>query len=205
MKDQNTGVVSESERVFQSVKRIVLSGPGKVMLAVAVVGSLMNLTLATVAGDNPGGDESKIQQGFALAPVHLDLRGKNRALVGLGSYIVNTGGCNDCHTVPPYVLDHDPFLGQPAQVNAANYLGGGDHFGPIIVSRNITPDANGLPAGLTRDQFIAAFRTGIDKDGAILQVMPWPVFGLKTDQDLNAIYEYLTCIPSLEGLGPRDP
>ena len=205
MEVQNTALASKSERVFQFVKRIVLSWPGKVMLAVAVLGSLTSIPLATLkAQDDHDGDESKIQQGFALAPVPLDLRGKNRALVGLGSYIVNTGGCNDCHTVPSYSPGHDPFLGQPPQVNAATYLGGGDHFGPFI-SRNITPDANGLPAGLTRDQFITALRTGIDKDGAILQVMPWPVFGLKTDRDLNAIYEYLTSIPSLSGPGSRDP
>jgi len=203
---QNSGIASNSERVVQFVKRIVLSRPGKIALAAAVVCSLMSIPLVTVADDpnGKGEDESKIQQGFAIAPVPLDLRGKNRALVGLGSYIVNTGGCNDCHTVPPYAPGHDPFLGQPAQVNAATYLGGGDHFGPFI-SRNITPDANGLPAGLTREQFITALRTGIDKDGAILQVMPWPVFGLKTDRDLNAIYEYLTSIPSLSGPGSRNP
>jgi hypothetical protein len=171
----------------------------------------MSIPPATVAGDGKGkdedgqGDESKIQQGFAIAPVPLDLRGKNRALVGLGSYIVNTGGCNDCHTTPSYAPGHDPFLGQhPAQINVATYLGGGTAFGPFI-SRNITPDANGLPAGLTRDQFITALRTGIDKDGAILQVMPWPVFGLKTDRDLKAVYEYLSSIPSLSGPGSRDP
>jgi len=27
--------------------------------------------------------------------------------------------------------------------------------------------------------------------------MPWPPFGKKTDQDLNAIYEYLSAIPSI--------
>lgn len=207
MKVQNISAASKSERVFQSVKRAALSGPGKVILAVVVVGSLASIPLATMAGghDEKDGDESKIQQGFAIAPVPLDLRGKSRALVGLGSYIVNTGGCSDCHTVPSYAPGHNPFLGElPSQINAATYLGGGDHFGPFI-SRNITPDENGLPAGLTRDQFITAIRTGIDKDGAILQVMPWPVFGLKTDRDLNAIYEYLTCIPSLSGPGPRNP
>src|SRR5260370_39210316 len=92
MKVQNTGVVSKSERVLQFVKRIVLSWPGKVMLAVVGVGSLMSIPLATVAEDDHGGDESKIQQGFALAPVPLDLRGKNQALGGLASYIVHTGG-----------------------------------------------------------------------------------------------------------------
>ena len=183
-------------------------------LALVLLGSLTIIAMPTAADDrnerdgddhDGDGDGSRIQRGFAIAPVRLDLRGKNRALVGLGSYIVNTGGCNDCHTVPAYAPGHDPFLGeQPSQVNVATYLGGGDQFGPFI-SRNITPDANGLPAGLTRDQFITALRTGIDKDGAILQVMPWPVFGLKTDHDLKAIYEYLRSIPSLSGPGSRDP
>lgn len=35
----------------------------------------------------------------------------------------------------------------------------------------------------------------------ILQVMPWPAFGKKTDRDLEAIYEYLSAIPSL----PNNP
>src|SRR6185295_4338817 len=168
--------------------------------------------LVTVAGDRNekdqegnGGDESKVQQGFAIAPVPLDLRGKNRALVGKGSYIVNAqGGCNDCHTAPPFAPGHDPFLGQPKEVNAANYLGGGTEFGPFV-SRNITPDEHGRPAGLTLNQFITALRTGIDKDGEILQVMPWPVYGDMTDEDLKAIYEYLSSIPSLDGPGSRDP
>src|SRR5438477_8290896 len=122
-------------------------------LAAAVIAAIVVSHSATAGAKDEQGDESKIQQGYRINPVTLDLRGKNRALVGLGSYIVNTGGCNDCHTVPAYSPGHDPFLGQPQQVNAATYLGGGDHFGPFI-SRNITPDANGLPAGLTRDQFI---------------------------------------------------
>jgi len=201
----------ESGHILQYAKRAALSAPGKLMLAVAVGGSLMSILLPTGADernehDERDRDESRIQQGFAIAPVPLNLRGKNRALVGKGSYIVNAqGGCNDCHTEPAYAVGRDPFLGQPLLVNAANYLGGGRQFGPVIVSRNITPDEHGLPAGLTRDEFITALRTGIDKDGAILQVMPWPVYGAMTDADLKAIYEYLRSIPSLPGPGSRDP
>ena len=207
---------SKLGRGFEYAKRVALSMPGGLILATGTLAAVLVFTLLPVSvvpgqaqdqeghQDQPDGSESKIQRGFAIAPVLLDLRGKNRALVGLGSYIVNTGGCNDCHTTPSYAPGHDPFLGQPSQVNAATYLGGGMAFGPFI-SRNITPDANGLPAGLTRDQFITALRTGIDNDGAILQVMPWPVFGLKTDRDLTAIYEYLRSIPSLSGPGSRDP
>ena len=213
MKEQTTMTESPSRRVLQYARRIALSGPGKLMLALTVLGGVLSLPLRTGAGDRNEhdgeevkGHEHKIALGLAIAPVPLNLHGKNRALVGLGSYIVNAqGGCNDCHTEPSYAAGHDPFLGQPVQVNAAKYMGGGRAFGPFITSRNITPDANGLPGGLTREQFITAMRTGIDKDGAILQVMPWPVYGLMTDGDLKAIYEYLRSIPRLEGLGPRDP
>ncbi len=49
------------------------------------------------------GFDSRIQEGLKLAPVELKKHGLNPALVGLGSYIVNAqGGCNDCHTNPPY-------------------------------------------------------------------------------------------------------
>jgi hypothetical protein len=148
-------------------------------------------------------DESIIQRGFDIAPVELNLKGKNRALVGLGSYIVNTGGCNDCHTNPSYLPGGDPFAGEsPEQINVNCYLSGGMDFGPFR-SRNLTPDANGLPAGLTLEQFIHVLRTGEDTtspgvppfDNGLLQVMPWPVFGKKTDRDLTAVYEYLRSIP----------
>jgi hypothetical protein len=206
---------SPAGRVLQYARRVALSGSGKLVLATAMLAAMLALAALLVSGvpgqaqDQQGqqdGLESRIRQGFAIAPVPLNLAGKNRALVGLGSYIVNAqGGCNDCHTTPNYVPGHDPFKGEPLQVNAATYLGGGRTFGPVIVARNITPDDHGLPSGLTRDQFITAMRTGIDKDGAILQVMPWPVFADMTDGDLKAIYEYLSSIPRLEGLGPRDP
>jgi hypothetical protein len=84
-------------------------------------------------------------------------------------------------------------------VNAPEYLSGGRRFG-AITAPNITPDYAGKPAGLTRAQFIATLRTGHnpnDPPGDILQVMPWPVLGNKTEQDLTAMYEYLRAIPSL--------
>jgi len=137
--------------------------------------------------------------GFRIAPVTLNIRGKSARLVGLGSYIVNAqGGCNDCHTHPSYAPGGDPHLGQPEQVNSAQYLAGGTLFGPFK-SPNLTPDADGRPGGLTLEEFKAAIRTGRDPDGSgrILQVMPWPVYSKMTDLDLRAIYEYLRAIPSL--------
>jgi hypothetical protein len=155
-------------------------------------------------------DESKIQQGFAIAPVTLNLTGKNRALVGLGSYIVNaTGDCNGCHAGPPgeYAQGGNPFLGQPKVVNQATYLSGGNPlFGPVLLPRNLTPDKTGRPeGGASYEEFHDIIRTGIDPDhahpqfGPFLQVMPWPTFQNMTERDLRAIYEYLSAIPCLEG------
>lgn len=144
---------------------------------------------------------SDVRRGFEIAPVSLNMDGKNPALVGLGSYIVNAqGGCSDCHTAPAYAQGGDPFLGQPEQVNAASYLAGGATFGPFT-SRNLTPRGNGRPAGLTLKQFVDAMRTGVDvknihpQISPLLQVMPWPVYGKMSDRELEAIYEFLRAIP----------
>ena len=154
--------------------------------------------LASLGQTATAGDRGVV--GRRIAPVPLDLNGKNPSLVFLGSYLVNAvGGCNDCHTNPSYVPGHNPFLGEEELINAEHYLAGGRSFGPGIVSANITPDDEGKPAGLTRDEFIQALRTGHDpEDDHILQVMPWPVYGKMTDHDLKAIYEYLRAIPHAE-------
>jgi hypothetical protein len=149
--------------------------------------------------------DRRVSIGFKIAPVPLDLEGKNRDLVGLGSYLVNaTGGCNDCHTTPSYTATGNPFNGQPTQVNAAVYLAGGAAFGPFY-SRDITPYKNGLPAGRTWNEFLEVVRTGKDFDYVagqpgppLLQVMPWPDYRYMTDHELRAIYEYLRAIPPLQ-------
>lgn len=140
--------------------------------------------------------DSRVQKGFEIAPVRLNLDGKKRNLVGLGSYLVNgVGGCNDCHTCPNFQPADDPYRGGSGHPNALNYLAGGRQFGPFT-SANLTPK-NGLPAGLTEARFIHTIRTGEDPDkpGQLLQVMPWPIYRNMTDRDLRAIYAYLSSIP----------
>lgn len=175
-------------------------------LATVLVAGAMLAHSASVRADDDDRDGARITRGFAIAPVPLNLHGKNRALVGLGSYIVNAqGGCNDCHTNPPYMDGGDPAMGQPKKINVAGYLAGGTAFGPFI-SRNLTPDKTGAPeGGNTFAEFLQIMRTGIDLDhahpqfGPFLQVMPWPVYQDMTEHDLRAIYEYLSAIPCLEG------
>jgi mono/diheme cytochrome c family protein len=166
--------------------------------SVAVIASIGALRVAVRADDdrNEQAESQRIKRGYMVAPVPLNLEGKDRALVGLGSYLVNSiGGCSDCHTQPTYLPGGDPFQGQPKKVNVEHYLGGGQVFGPFI-SRNLTPE-NGLPAGHTYSEFVQIMRKGTDYDhpGQLLQVMPWPTFQTLTDRDLRAIYEYLRAIP----------
>ena len=178
---------------------------------VAFAGAVMLVSLAvarTAHAEDEQGDgyrDSLVRRGFQIIPtgVYLNLHKKNRELVGLGSYIVNTTGCADCHTHPVYLPGGDPFQGQAEVINYSQYLTGGTKFGPFT-SANLTPDGSGNPAGLTLKEFIKTLRTGHnphDPKGEILQVMPWPVFGKKTDTDLTAIYEYLRSLPSL----PNNP
>jgi hypothetical protein len=141
--------------------------------------------------------------GLRLAPVQLNFGNRNRLLVGLGSYLVNqVASCNDCHTNPSFAPGHDPFLGQPKQINANFYLAGGHSYpaddGETVFPPNITPDSTGKPAGLTYRQFVLAMRYGQDPAAnRLLQVMPWPSYQDLTHRDLRAIYEYLRSIPSL--------
>jgi mono/diheme cytochrome c family protein len=180
------------------------------MTAVVLAGALFCLIQTGAA--RAGGQEitpsasaslpNKIwKRGLAIAPVTLNFTGKDKVLVGEGSYLVNTM-CVDCHTNPAFAPGGDPFSGQPEKINATNYLAGGEQFGPFT-SANITPDSKGLPAGLTLDQFKQMLRTGFDPDrhpqfGPFLQVMPWPALSKLTDDDLAAIYEYLRAIPHAE-------
>ena len=184
--------------------RFPSSNPQRLARVACALGLLAAAALvpgARADSDDDGLSQSQVRRGFEIVPqgVQLNLKGKNRQLVGLGSYIVNTSGCNDCHTHPEFLPNSNPFLGQPEMINYPQYLTGGRMFGPFT-SANLTPDAHGKPAGLTRDQFITTLRTGHnpnDNPPHILQVMPWPVYGKKTDHDLKAIYEYLRALPSL--------
>ncbi len=146
-------------------------------------------------------DDARIRRGFEISPVRLNLQGRNLKLVGMGSYLINAvGSCNDCHSCPSYASN--PFNGGSGRINTAGYLAGGVPFGPFT-SRNLTPqpDEGNRPAGLTFDQFRRTIRTGIDLDNVhpqispLLQVMPWPVLRFSSDNDLRAMYEYLSAIP----------
>ena len=119
-----------------SFTKTAVAGAG---LALAVI---MGMLLSSPRGRaQAGGDDNwRIQQGFAIAPVPLNLNGKDPSLVGLGSYLVNAiGDCNGCHTAggPPnfnYLANHNPYflLQGPTKTDPSTYLAGGSDFGPAV-------------------------------------------------------------------------
>ena len=214
----------------------------------------MQLGSTKVHADNPNSNQDLVAIGFNIAPVQLDLTGKDPTLVGLGSFIVNAqGDCNGCHTSSPTGSEfgfsnnsNNPYLlfpnKPPWKVEAQYYLGGGQNFGPagpgisdpaspyyagpgngpLLITRNLTPDHTGKPeGGHNLQQFMDIMRTGHDYDnlhpncggrvttncvnapvnGAVLQVMPWPIFSNMTDYQLTAIWTYLSAIPCIANTG----
>lgn len=148
------------------------------------------------------------------------------AQVARGEYLVTVLGCNDCHTpfkmgpagpepdmsrmlsghpedlvMPdPPKLPEGPWTVLSSFTNTA-------FAGPwgVSYSANLTPDPSGLSAW-SADIFIAAMRTGkhwgVSRN--ILPPMPWPWFSKLTDEDLRAIFAYLTTIPPVSNQVP-DP
>ncbi|MFZ1142968.1 MAG: hypothetical protein WAN76_27630, partial [Candidatus Sulfotelmatobacter sp.] len=74
------------------------------------------------------GEASLVRIGFEIAPVPLNLEGKDSWKVGLGSFMVNAvGDCNGCHTGggPPnfnYAAGGNPYFGQPTKTDPTTYL-----------------------------------------------------------------------------------
>ena len=149
-----------------------------------------------------------------------------KAKVARGAYLVNVGGCNDCHTpfkVGPNGPEPDmtrelsghpeslkmppaPDLGKGPWVWAA--AGTNTAFaGPWGVSytANLTPDRlTGI--GIWNEQmFIKTIRTGRHwgVSRPILPPMPWQNFRHMTDEDLSAIFAYLRSIKPIQNQVPE--
>jgi hypothetical protein len=158
---------------------------GGILTLVAFVLAVMSIRAPRVHASADDTDD-RVEIGFKIAPVPLYLDGRDHDLVGLGSYLVNAvGDCNGCHTsgsaplgLYPYITGQNPYFKQPEKIDPTVYLSGGTNFGtvgtptgpngysgPFIISRNLTPDKNGLPeGGHTLAQFKQILRQGTDFD-----------------------------------------
>jgi len=152
-----------------------------------------------------------------------------QSAVARGAYLVNFGGCNDCHTPKVFSAagpapDTTRLLsGYPAEtqlpVLPAGVVGAdptkwgavttGDltaWSGPWGTSfaANLTPDATGL-ATWNDSLFIATMRTGKHWGSGrqILPPMPWFSLNVLTDDDLRAVFAYLRSIKPVANLVPQ--
>jgi mono/diheme cytochrome c family protein len=115
-----------------------------------------------------------------------------------GKYLVQIGGCTDCHT-PGH------FFGHP---DTTRYLGGSDvGFGVpghgVFVGPNLTPDAETGLGKWSAQQIVTAFTTGVRPDGRMLApVMPWRGYANLTKPDAMAIAAFLKSLPPVTNKVP---
>lgn len=149
-------------------------------------------------------------------------------MIARGRYIVNSGGCGDCHT-PKIMTENGPMedttrllSGFPSngklppldlkmvapgnwyatEMNLAAWVG---PWG-ISFASNLTPDNETGIGTLSEEMFIKTIREGkyMGVGRPLLPPMPWPVFAQKTDEDLKSIYAYLMSLKPIKNKVP-DP
>ena len=93
------------------------------------------LALSYFAPVKAESEESQSKTGLKIAPVPLNLQGKNVELVGYGSYLVNAvSGCNSCHSPAQtqFLPGGNPYFGQkPTRSNPDVYFGRRPRLRPI--------------------------------------------------------------------------
>jgi mono/diheme cytochrome c family protein len=120
------------------------------------------------------------------------------AQIARGKYLVNLGGCHDCHT-PGY------FFGKP---DMTRFLGGsevgfeipglGVFHGP-----NLTPDQETGLGKWSTQEIATAITTGQRPDGRVLApIMPWHAFANLTGEDVRAIVAFLKSLSPVKNKVP---
>ncbi len=148
-------------------------------------------------------------------------------LVAKGKYLVNLGGCNDCHS-PKVMTQMGPvpdttrlLSGHPENEPSGDidmqlvapgkwFLAGQDlteWVGPwgVSFSANITPDSTTGIGAWTFENFVNTMRNGkhLGTGRDILPPMPWQAFGQLSDEDLRAIFTYLQSLPPISNRVPN--
>jgi mono/diheme cytochrome c family protein len=121
-----------------------------------------------------------------------------RAEIARGKYLVEFGGCIDCHT-PGY------FFGKPDMPRAL----GGSEVGfeipglGVFYGPNLTPDKDTGLGNWTKEQIVTALQKGTRPDGRqLVPIMPWKAFAKLTKADANAIAAYLQSLAPLSNKVP---
>lgn len=173
-----------------------------------------NLSQRGLAGLAAGGALAGVIMWTVLVP---GASAQGNATVARGKHLVESMGCNDCHT--PWRMGPngpEPDMSRelqghpgdrqlpppPAPVGPWTNAFTDDMTawaGPwgISYARNLTPHKENGLGEWTEQQFLDTLRTGRrqGRGREILPPMPWPAYGKATDEDLKAIFAYLKSLP----------
>jgi Cytochrome c len=147
-------------------------------------------------------------------------------MVKRGEYLVNTIGCDDCHSPKkmgpqgPEIIQELRLSGYPSKrpelkPDTKVVKEGWVMFSPDLTSAvgpwgvsfaaNLTSDATGI-GNWKEEQFIKALREGkwkgLDNTRPLLPPMPWFVYKNMTDEDLKSIFAFLKTTKQVENLVP---
>ena len=149
-------------------------------------------------------------------------------MIKRGAYLVNYGGCNECHSPKIYtdmgpVYDTTKLLSghqQGLRIPKVDtsligtdkwYLGNIDQtawVGPwgVSFSANLTPDVRTGIGAWTEDLFIKAMKNGLHLGAGRPILPPMPFMGLAglKDEDLKSVFAYLKSIKPIDNKVP-DP
>ncbi len=121
-----------------------------------------------------------------------------RVEIARGKYLVQFGGCIDCHT-PGY------FFGKPDMARAL----GGSEVGfeipglGVFYGPNLTPDKETGLGNWTKEQIVTALQKGMRPDGRQLApIMPWKAFANLSKRDADAIAAYLKSLAPVRNKVP---
>lgn len=141
-----------------------------------------------------------------------------------GQYLVDVGGCNDCHT--PWTMGENgpgpdmtrALSGHPADLDmptppspvgpwiVASAATNTAHAGPWGVSftANLTPHEDTGLGTWTTETFISTIRNGrhMGRGRPLLPPMPYFNYAKMTDDDLAAVFAYLQSIPAIDNQVP---
>jgi len=110
--------------------------------------------------------------------------------VAWGGYMATLTNCVECHT---------PLSPQGAPMMDLAFSGGRILEGPWgrVASHNITTDPSGIPH-YDRDLFFKVMRTGHAGARKLNDVMLWGYYKGLTDEDLDAIWEWIQTLPPVQ-------
>ena len=111
-----------------------------------------------------------------------------------GKYLSShISSCAECHTprnpqTGQFYMDR-PFTGQSMRI---------EEEGVSVQPPNLTPDRETGIGTWSEEQFLTAIRTGVRPDGTVIMpiFMPWLIYRDMSDDDLRAMYRYLSSLPA---------